>query len=61
MTHINIQVHFVSRSKVSVEGQAYALYVWEGGISVSQTSIFNIVIYAMEVIVPLLSLYSFAL
>ena len=37
MTPIDIQI---SRSKVRVEGQAYSLYVWEGGISVSQTSIF---------------------
>ena len=37
MTPIDIQV---SRSKVSVEGQAYSLYVGEGGISVLQTSIF---------------------
>ena len=37
MTPIDIQV---SRSKVSIEGQAYSLYVWEGGISVLQTSIF---------------------
>ena len=40
MTPIDIQV---SRSKVSVEGQAYSLYVGEGGISVLQTSIFNCV------------------
>ena len=39
MTPIDIQV---SRSQVSVEGQAYALYVGEGGISVLQTSIFHI-------------------
>ena len=38
MTPIDIQV---SRSKVSVEGQAYSLYVGEGGISVLQTSIFR--------------------
>ena len=39
MTPIDIQV---SRSKVSVEGQAYSLYVAEGGgISVLQTSIFR--------------------
>ena len=37
MTPIDIQV---SRSKVSVEGQAYSLYVGEGGISVLQTAIF---------------------
>ena len=37
MTPIDIQV---SRSKVSVAGQAYSLYVGEGGISVLQTSIF---------------------
>ena len=37
MTPIGIQV---SRSKVSVEGQAYSLYVWEGGISVLQKAIF---------------------
>ena len=37
MTPIDIQV---SRSKVSVEGQAYFLYVGEGGISVLQTAIF---------------------
>ena len=30
----------VSRSKVSDEGQAYSLYVGEGGISVLQTAIF---------------------
>ena len=36
MTPIDIQV---SRSKVSVEGQAYSLYVGEGGISVLQTAI----------------------
>ena len=40
MTPIDIQV---SRSKVSVKGQAYSLYVWEGGISVLQTSIFHVV------------------
>ena len=34
MTSIDIQV---SSSKVSVEGQAYSLYVEEGGISVLQT------------------------
>ena len=39
MTPINIQV---SRSKVRVKGQAYSLYVWEGGISVLQTSIFTL-------------------
>ena len=39
MTPVDIQV---SRSKVSVEGQAYSLYVGEGGISVLQTSIFII-------------------
>ena len=37
MTPIDIQI---SRSKVSVEGQAYSLYVGEGGISVLQTAIF---------------------
>ena len=37
MTPIDIQV---SRSKVSVEGQAFSLYVGEGGISVLQTAIF---------------------
>ena len=36
MAPIDIQV---SRSKVSVEGQTYSLYVGEGGISVLQTSI----------------------
>ena len=42
MTPINIQV---SRSKVSVEGQA-SLYVGEGGgISVLQTSIFHYVTF----------------
>ena len=41
MTPIDIQV---SRSKVSVEGQAYTLRVVEGGggISVLQTAIFKI-------------------
>ena len=39
MTPIDIQV---SRSKVSVEGQAYSLYVGEGGISVLQTAIFHV-------------------
>ena len=43
MTPIDIQV---SRSKVSVEGQAYSLYVGEGGISVLQTAIF---LYSMLV------------
>ena len=38
MTPIDIQV---TRSKVSIEGQAYSLYVGEGGISVLQTSIFR--------------------
>ena len=37
MTPIDIQV---SRSKVSVEGQVYSLYVGEVGISVLQTAIF---------------------
>ena len=39
MTPIDIQV---SKSKVSVEGQAYSLYMYvgEGGISVLQTAIF---------------------
>ena len=37
MTPIDIQV---SRSKVSVKGQAYSIYVGEGGISVLQTAIF---------------------
>ena len=37
MTPIDIQV---SRSKVKVKGQAYPLYVGEGGISVLQTAIF---------------------
>ena len=41
MTPIDIQV---SRSKVSVEGQAYSLYVGEGGISVLQTAIFSILL-----------------
>ena len=39
MTPIDIQV---SRSKVEVKGQAYSLYVGEGGISVLQTSIFHL-------------------
>ena len=39
MIPIDIQV---SRSKVSVEGQAYFLRIGEGGISVLQTSIFTI-------------------
>ena len=30
----------VSKSKVSVEAQAYSLYVGEGGISVLKTAIF---------------------
>ena len=38
MTPIDIQV---SRSKVKVKGQAYSLYVGEGGINVLQTSIFE--------------------
>ena len=37
MTPIDIHV---SRSKVSVEGRAYTLCVWEGDISVLQTAIF---------------------
>ena len=37
MTPIDIQI---SRSNVKVKGQAYSLYVGEGGISVLQTSIF---------------------
>ena len=41
MTPIDIQV---SRSKVSVEGQAYSLYVGKGGISVLQTAIFHMCI-----------------
>ena len=41
MTPIDIQV---SRSKVSVEGQAYSLYVGEGGISVLQTAIFHTIV-----------------
>ena len=39
MTPNDIQV---SRSKVSVEGQAFSLYVGKGGISVLQTAIFYI-------------------
>ena len=41
MTPIDIQV---SRSKVSVEGQTYSIYVREGGggISVLQTAIFKV-------------------
>ena len=42
MTPIDIQV---SRSKVSVEGQASSLYVGEGGISVLQTAIFLMAAY----------------
>ena len=42
MTPIDIQV---SRSKVSVEGQTYPLYIGEGGISVLQTAIFILVIH----------------
>ena len=38
MTPIDIQV---TMSKVRIEGQAYSLYVGEGGISVLQTSIFR--------------------
>ena len=38
MTPIDIQF---SRSKVSIEGQAYSLYVGEGGISILQTAIFT--------------------
>ena len=45
MTPIDIQV---SRSKVSVEGQAYSLYVGEGGISVLQTSIFDLVTLTLK-------------
>ena len=44
MTPIEIQV---STSKVSVEGQAYSLYVGEGGISVLQTFIFQILDFDM--------------
>ena len=39
MTPIDIQV---SRSKVKVKGQAYSLYVGEGGISVLQISILSL-------------------
>ena len=42
MTPIDIQV---SRSKVSVEGQTFSLYVGEGGISVLQTAIFSFWIF----------------
>ena len=38
MTPIDIQV---TRSNVCIEGQAYSLYVGEGGISALQTSIFR--------------------
>ena len=50
MTPIDIQV---SRSKVSVEGQAYSLYVGEGGISVLQTAIFHM---CLAVVVGVLQL-----
>ena len=39
MTPINIQV---SRSKVKVKDQAYSRSVWEGGISVSQKSTYQL-------------------
>ena len=42
MTPTDIQV---SRSKVSVESQAYSLYVGEGGITVLQTAIFWLLFY----------------
>ena len=45
MTPNDIQV---SRSKVSVEGQAFSLYVGEGGISVLQTAIFSILFLNLE-------------
>ena len=53
MTPNDIQV---SRSKVSVEGQAFSLYVGEGGISVLQTAIFSFVIMYLCLFVILKSL-----
>ena len=42
-----IDMH-VTRSKVGVEGQAYSLYVGEGGISVLQKSIFTLMCSNIE-------------
>ena len=48
MTPIDIQV---SRSKVSVKGQAFSLYVGEGGISVLQTAIFLVQVAKINLLV----------